>query len=133
MKTENLPSKKAHITGWILSGIAILFLVFDSLGKFLKPEEVIKGTLELGYPETVITNLGIVLVISTLLYAIPRTSFFGALLLTGYLGGAVATHVRVSNPLFSHTLFPIYLALFIWIGLYLRSSKLRYLIGLQSA
>lgn len=128
MKTENLPSKKAHRIGWGLSGFAILFLVFDIFGKFLKPEAVIKGTVELGYPETIISSLGIILLFCTLLYTVPRTSFFGALLLTGYLGGAIATHVRVSNPLFSHTLFPVYVALFVWIGLYLRSPKLRELV-----
>lgn len=131
MKTENLPSKKAHRIGWGLSGFAILFLVFDIVGKFLKPEAVIKGTVELGYPETIITSLGVILLVCTLLYTIPRTSFFGALLLTGYLGGAIATHVRIGNPLFSHTLFPIYVALFVWIGLYLRNPKLRELIALK--
>lgn len=128
MKTENLPSKKAHRIGWGLSGFAILFLLFDSVGKFLKPEEVIKGTVDLGYPGTILTSLGIILLVSTLLYAFPRTAFFGALLLTGYLGGAIATHVRVGNPLFSHVLFPIYLALFIWGGLYLRSHRLQHLL-----
>jgi hypothetical protein len=131
MKTENLPSKKAHRIGWGLSGFAILFLVFDIVGKFLKPEAVIKGTVELGYPETIIGSLGVILLVCTLLYTIPRTSFFGALLLTGYLGGAIATHVRIGNPLFSHVLFPIYVALFIWIGLYLRSAKLRDLVALK--
>ncbi|GCC51732.1 DoxX family protein [Chryseotalea sanaruensis] len=131
MKTENLPSRKAHRIGWGLSGFAILFLVFDIVGKFLKPEAVIKGTVELGYPETIIGSLGVILLVCTLLYTIPRTSFFGALLLTGYLGGAIATHVRIGNPLFSHVLFPIYVALFIWIGLYLRSAKLRDLVALK--
>lgn len=129
MKTENLPSKKAHQIGWSLSGIAILFLALDIVGKFIKPEAVITGTIELGYPETIISTLGVILLICTLLYALPRTAFFGGLLLTGYLGGAIATHVRIGNPLFSHVLFPIYIALFIWIGLYLRSTKLRALVA----
>lgn len=125
METKNLPSKKLVVTGWILSGLAILFLLFDAVGKLMKPAMVVEGTVTLGYPESVITGLGTVLLLSTILYAIPRVSFLGALLLTGYLGGAVATHVRVEDPLFSHTLFPVYVAIFVWGGLYLRNKKLR--------
>jgi hypothetical protein len=125
METQKALSKKAIIGGWILSGIAILFLLIDSIGKFLKPEEVIKGTVELGYQESVLPTLGIVLLVSTLLYSFPKVSLLGAILLTGYLGGAIATHVRLNNPVFSHILFPVYLALFIWLGLYLRNNKLR--------
>ena len=125
METKNLPSKKSVVTGWILSGLAILFLLFDAVGKLMKPAMVVEGTVTLGYPESVITGLGTVLLLCTILYAIPRVSFLGALLLTGYLGGAVATHVRVENPLFSHTLFPVYVAIFVWGGLYLRNKKLR--------
>ena len=95
------------ITGWILSGIPILLLLADGIGKLLKPEAVIKSTLELGYLESVITGLGLVLLICTVLYAIPRFSVVGAVLLTGYLGGAVATHVRVEDSLFGHVLFPV--------------------------
>jgi hypothetical protein len=125
METKHLSSKKPVVTGWIFSGLAILFLLFDAVGKLMKPEMVVEGTVTLGYPESVITGLGTVLLICTILYAIPRVSFIGALLLTGYLGGAVATHVRVENPLFSHILFPVYVAIFIWGGLYLRNKKLR--------
>lgn len=125
METKHLSSKKPVVTGWIFSGLAILFLLFDAVGKLMKPEMVVEGTVTLGYPESVITGLGIVLLLCTILYAIPRVSFIGALLLTGYLGGAVATHVRVENPLFSHILFPVYVAIFIWGGLYLRNKKLR--------
>lgn len=128
METVKPPSKKANVTGWVLSILAILFLLFDSIGKFMKPGPVIKGTVELGYPESVLTGLGVVLLISTLIYAIPRFSFIGAILLTGYLGGAIASHVRLGNPLFSHILFPVYIALFIWIGLYLRNMRLRELV-----
>lgn len=113
------------IIGWVLSGLAIAFLLFDAMGKFIKPEPVIQGTVELGYPESVITTLGIILFVSNLLYALPWSSFLGAVLLTGYFGGAIATHIRVENPLFSHTLFPIYFGLLVWGGLYLRSAKLR--------
>lgn len=124
METEKT-SKTRTIIGWVLSGLAIAFLLFDSLGKFTKPEPVIQGTLELGYPESVITLLGTLLFISTILYALPWTSFLGAVLLTGYFGGAIATHVRIENPLFSHTLFPIYFSILVWGGLYLRSAKFR--------
>ncbi|MCG6185891.1 DoxX family protein [Maribellus maritimus] len=125
METKDLTSNRGIVFGWFVSSLAILFLLSDSVGKLIKPEAVVAATLELGYPEGTVTGMGIVLLISTLLYAIPRFSFTGALLLTGYLGGAVATHVRVESPLFSHTLFPVYIAVFIWGGLYLRNKKLR--------
>ncbi|MBN1985080.1 MAG: DoxX family protein [Prolixibacteraceae bacterium] len=131
METKHLSSKKPVVTGWIFSGLAILFLLFDAVGKLMKPEMVVEGTVTLGYPESVITGLGTVLLLCTILYAIPRVSFIGALLLTGYLGGAVATHVRVENPLFSHILFPVYVAIFIWGGLYLRNKKLREIVFLK--
>jgi hypothetical protein len=128
MENANQISKASRITGWILSGIVILFLLFDSFGKFAKPEAVVQGTTQLGYPASLITPIGIILLVCTLLYAFPRTALLGAVLLTGYLGGAVATHFRVGNPLFSHVLFPIYLAILLWLGLYLRSSRLKRLI-----
>lgn len=122
-------SKGSRITGWVLSGIVILFLLFDSFGKFAKPEAVVQGTTELGYPASLITPIGIILLVCTLLYCILKTTLLGAVLLTGYLGGAVATHVRVGNPLFSHVLFPIYLAILLWLGVYLRSNRLRMLVS----
>lgn len=127
MKNAN-NDKTGSITGWICSIIVILFLLFDAFGKFAKPEAVIKGTTELGYPESMITPIGIILLICTLLYAFPKTTLPGAVLLTGYLGGAVATHIRVENPLFTHILFPVYLGILLWLGLYLRSPKLRQLV-----
>ena len=90
-----------------------------------------EGTVKLGYPETVIVPLGIILLTCTILYVIPRTSVLGAILLTGYLGGAVATHVRVGDPLFTHVLFPVYLGVLIWGGLYLRDDRLPALIPLK--
>ena len=93
--------------------------------KLIKPEMVIKGTVELGYPESTITPIGIILLSFTVIYAIPRTSVFGAILLTGYLGGVVSTHFRMLAPLFSHTLFPVYIAVLIWGGLVLRNAKLK--------
>lgn len=114
--------------GWTLSGLAILFLAFDCVGKLARLDEFVKGTTELGYPVSTMLPIGLVLLGCLLLYAVPRTAVVGAVLLTGYLGGAIATHVRVLNPLLSHTLFPIYVAVFIWGGLYLRDSRVRALI-----
>jgi hypothetical protein len=126
------PISKGRLwTGRILSALPALFLVVDAIGKLVKPEVVVDGTLELGYPESVLLGLGITLLACTILYMIPRTAVFGAILLTGYLGGAIATHVRVGSPLFSHTLFPIYVAVLLWGGLYLRDERLRALIPLR--
>ena len=113
------------LLGRILSGIAVLFLLFDSTGKLLQVQPVIDGTLQLGYPRDVIFALGVIQLTCVLAYVFPRTSVLGALLLTGYLGGAVATHVRVHSPMFSHVLFPTYVAALIWGGLILRDARLQ--------
>lgn len=112
-------------TGRALSGIAILFLAFDSAGKLARAQPVMEATVKLGYPESVVFGLGAVLLGCVLVYAVPRTSVFGAVLLTGYLGGAIATHVRLGDPLLTHTLFPIYVAVLIWGGVLLRNSRAR--------
>lgn len=126
---ENQSGKKPW-AAYILSGLAVLFLLFDAIGKILKPAVVVEGTLELGYPESVITGIGVTLLICVLLYIWPRTAVLGAILLTAFLGGAVATHVRVGNPVFSHILFPVYLGVFLWGGLYLRDRAVRtFLLG----
>ena len=125
-------SKKMLWTGRILSGLPALFLLADSVGKFVKPAPVVEGTVRLGYSEGVILPLGVVLLACTVLYVIPRTSVLGAILLTGYLGGAVATHVRVGDPLFTHVLFPVYFGVLLWAGLFLRDHRLRALIPLRS-
>ena len=91
---------------------------------------VLKATAELGYPESSVAGMGATLLLSTLLYLIPRTSILGAILLTGYLGGAVATHVRAGGPLLSATLFPVYFGVMLWGGLYLRDPRVRALIPL---
>ena len=124
--------KKNLWAGYILSGLPILFLLFDAVGKFVKPAAVVEGTIALGYNESVIVPLGIVLLASTILYLIPQTAVLGAILLTGYLGGAVATHVRVGNPLATHVLFPVYLGIMLWLGLYFRDARLRELVPLRS-
>ena len=115
-------------TGVVLSTLATLFLLFDSVIKVLKLRVAVESTVQLGYPERVIVGIGIVELICLALYAFPRTAVLGAILLTGHLGGAIATQVRVGNPLFSHILFPIYVAALIWGGLYLREERLRMLI-----
>jgi len=122
-------SRKALWTGRVLSGLVVLFLIFDAVIKLLKPPFVVEATVKLGYPETVIVGLGVVLLASVIAYLVPRTAPLGAILLTGYLGGAIATHLRVGDPLFSHTLFPIYVGALIWGGLFLRDARVRSLLG----
>ncbi len=112
-------------TGLALSGIAVLFLLFDSLGKLLKVAPVVEGTAQLGYPESAIVPIGIILLVCVATYAVPRTAILGAVLLTGYMGGAIATHVRVGSPLLTHVLFPVYVSVLVWLGLYLRDSRIR--------
>lgn len=119
------PSKPALWAGRVLSGLVAAFLLADAVAKLVKPAPVVEGTIKLGFPESVITPLGVVLLIATILYILPRTAFIGAVLLTGYLGGAVATHARVADPLFTHTLFPVYFGVAAWLGLYLREPRLR--------
>jgi hypothetical protein len=126
-------SKKRLWAGRILSAIPVLFLLADGVMKLIKPAFVVEATARLGYRESIILCLGIVLLTCVALYVIPRTSVLGAILLTGYLGGAVATHVRVGDPLFSHALFPTYLGVMLWGGLYLRDDRVRALIPLRSA
>ena len=96
--------------------------------KLMKPAFVVEATVKLGYQESAIQGLGVVLLVCTILYAIPSTSLFGAILLTGYLGGAVATNLRAGTPLFSNVLFPVYFAIILWGGLYLREKRLRELV-----
>jgi hypothetical protein len=130
--TQTAPGSKALIwTGRVLSTLLGLFLLFDAVMKLVKPDFVVKATVELGYPESVILGLGIVLLASTVLYLIPQTAVLGAILLTGYLGGAVATHVRVGGPLFS-IVFPVIFGAIVWGGLYLRDSRLRVLVPWRS-
>jgi hypothetical protein len=121
-------TKKSIWTGRVLSGLAVLFLLFDGIMKFFMdklPPEALEAGKVLQWPVDLMPTVGTILLICTILYIIPRTSILGAVLLTGYLGGAVASHLRVGNPLMTHTLFPIYIAVFIWLGLYLRDARLR--------
>jgi len=128
IQREQVNSKGTLWAGRSLSAIAVLFLVFDSVGKLLRVQPVIDGTMSLGYSPDVIVGLGVTLLTCVVVYVVPRTSLLGAVLLTGYLGGATATHVRVESPLFSHTLFPVYVGLVVWGGLFLREARLRALL-----
>ena len=116
--------------GRISSALPALLLLLDGFMKLVKPVFVIEATVQLGYRESVIVGLGVVLIACTVLYLIPRTAVLGAILLSGYLGGAVATHVRVGGPLFS-IIFPVILGAMLWGGLYLRDERVRSLTNLE--
>ena len=116
-------SSKAVWAGRIISGLAVAFLAFDATFKLFAPPTAVESTTALGYSADVLVPLGIIQLICLALYLIPRTALIGAVLWTGYLGGAIATHVRIGNPLFSHILFPIYVAIFLWGGLWLRDRR----------
>lgn len=119
--------------GWVMSGLVIAFMLMDATMKLLALPVVLEAGEPLGFPGVGMAHgLGAVLLICTVLYAAPHTAVLGAILLTGYLGGAVATHVRVGSPLFSHILFGVYLGVLMWGGLWLRDSRMRQLIPLRS-
>jgi hypothetical protein len=120
-------SRKTLWAERVLSALPALFLLFDAVMKLVKPAPVVEATVALGYPQSVIRGLGIVLLACTILYVIPRTAVLGAILLTGYLGGAVATHVRVGDGAFP-VVFPVILGALLWGGLYLRDERLRSLV-----
>lgn len=128
----NVPgSKVRRRAGAIMTGLAIVFLLFDSVGKLIPVTAAVQASIDLGYPESAVRPIGLILLLCLILYAIPATSVLGAILLTGYLGGAVATQFRVGNPLLTHTLFPFYIGALIWGGLLLREDRLRALIPLR--
>ncbi len=129
--TTFLESKTALWIGYILSGIVVAFMAMDITLKFLDLPIVVQTGLQLGWKPGTERLLGALLLACTVLYAWPRTAILGAVLLTGYLGGAVATHVRVASPLFSHILFGVYLGIFTWGGLWLREPRLRALFPLR--
>jgi hypothetical protein len=130
--TQTFPvSKKGLWTGRIMSTLPILFLLLDGAMKLAKPEFVVKATVELGYAATVIQPLGVVLLACTILYLIPRTAVLGVILLTGYLGGAVATHVHAGHGPFE-ILFPVVFGVLLWGGLVLRDDRLRTLLPLRN-
>ena len=131
MQTEEENSKGTVWAGRIISGLPVLFLLVDGAMKLFKPAPVVEATVRLGYAENVIIPIGIVLLICTVLYLVPKTSVLGAILLTGYLGGAVATHVRAAEGAFP-IVFPIIIGGLLWLGLYLRNRSLRVLVPLTS-
>lgn len=126
-------SKRRLWAGRILSGIVVLFLIFDSVTKLITIKPVVDGMRQLGYPVPLAPVIGAILLVCVVLYVFPRTAPLGAILLTGYLGGAVASQLRVGMPLLGYTLFPIYVAALAWGGLYLRDSRVRALVGPRAA
>ena len=120
-------SKTMRRVGYALSALPVLFLLIDVTMKLLALPIILETTAQLGYPSTAALahTLGIILLVCTVLYVYPRTSVLGAVLLTAYLGGAVATHVRIGSPLFTHILFGVYLSVLLWGGLFLRDARLR--------
>jgi hypothetical protein len=123
-------SNAAILTGRVLSTLLILFFLFDGGMKLVKPEPVLKACAELGIPEDAIVGIGVVLLASTVLYAVPATAVLGAILLTGYLGGAIMTHVRMGGPVFS-IVFGAVFGMLVWFGLFLRDARLRTLIPIR--
>jgi hypothetical protein len=117
--------------GRILSGIPVAFLSFDGVIKLIGIEPVVESFLRLGYSPSVAIGIGLLEIACTVAYVVPRTAVLGAILLTGFLGGATATHVRVGDPLLSHVLFPFYVGALLWAGLLLRDTRLRALIPLR--
>jgi hypothetical protein len=133
MSSTKQVSKTSLWAGRIISALVVLFLVFDGVTKVMKVAPVMEASKRLGFPAGLIVAIGSVLLACTAIYVIPRTSILGAILLTGYLGGAVVTNLRAGSPLFSETLFPIYFGIIVWCGLYLRDLRLRALIPLRTS
>jgi hypothetical protein len=132
--SATLPSatpKAMKWTGFVLSGLVIAFMAMDITMKLMQLPIVAETGATLGWGPDTGVPLGITLLVCTVLYAMPQTSVLGAVLLTGYLGGAVATHVRVGSPLFSHVLFGVYLGVIMWAGLWCRDARLRALFPLK--
>jgi hypothetical protein len=126
-------SKGTRRAGWAVGLLPAAFLLLDAAMKLARPPAVVEATVRLGYQADVIVPLGVLLLTCTLLYLVPRTSALGAILLTGYLGGAIATHVRVGDPLATHVLFPAYLAVLLWAGLWIRDARVRSAFSLRPA
>jgi hypothetical protein len=118
-------------TGRVLSGLVIAFMLFDAIIKLIPIQPVIDTFRQMGIPENLAFEIGVIGLVCTVLYAIPRTAVLGAILLTAMFGGGIASHVRIGSPLFSHVLFGVYLGLFAWGGLFLREPRLRALIPLR--
>ncbi|HEY0604797.1 MAG TPA: DoxX family protein [Herpetosiphonaceae bacterium] len=129
--TQAVPdSRRMMWAGYVLSALPVLFLLLDSVIKLLRLDVAVQTTIQLGYPESTVFGMGLMLLVCVVLYVIPQTSVLGAILLTGYLGGAIATHVRIGSDLFS-LIFPVILGAMLWGGLFLRDARLRALIPLR--
>jgi hypothetical protein len=125
-QVPDLPSGRLYAgIGWVLSGLTILFMLFDGLSKLALEPHVMAATAAIGYPQSTIRPLGAILLACTILYAVPRTAVLGAIVLTGFLGGAIASKVRIEDPLFSSVLFGVYFGIIVWAGLYLRDERVR--------
>lgn len=118
--------------GRILSAVPVAFLLFDAAVKLVRAPIAVETTAQIGYPAGILIPLGAIELACLAVYLTPRIAPLGAILWTAYLGGAVATHVRLGNPLFSHVLFPTYVAAMLWVGLWLRDARVRALLGLRS-
>jgi hypothetical protein len=132
MTAASIPARNARASrisrragGRIVTGLGVAFLIFDTVVKFTTVDAVANANAQLGFPSGYIAGVGVLEAICLAIYLIPRTSIVGAVIFTGYLGGAIALHTRVGNPLFSHVLFPVYIATLLWLGLYLRDARLR--------
>jgi DoxX-like family len=121
-------SRAARLTGLVITGLVALFLLFDSVTKLLQLQAVVDATAQMGFPVWTVPVIGGTLLVCLVLYLVPRTAVLGAVLLTGYLGGAVCAQLRIEAPLFANVLFPVYTGVLVWLGLYLRSAALRALV-----
>lgn len=127
MNARTATSKSATLTSWIISGLIILFLLVDAVPKLLRLDFAVDATVDLGYPDGTVVWIGLILLVSTVLYTIPRTAILGAVLLTGYFGGAIATQMRLGED--AWLLFPFVIGVLAWAGLYLRDDRVRELVS----
>lgn len=125
------PSRAAKTTGWVLTGLVVAFLTFDTVLKLAQVPAALEGSDSLGFDASAVFRLGVLELVLLVAYLVPATSVLGAVLWTGYLGGAIAIHTRLGNPLFSHILFPTYVGLMLWGGLWLRETRLQALFPLR--
>jgi hypothetical protein len=130
IETDSVSKKKLWVSR-ILIAVPVLFMLIDGITKLMMIPPVMEASKRLGFQPNIIPVIGIILLVCTILYLIPRTSILGAVLLTGYLGGAVVTNLRIESPLFSNTLFPVYFGILIWGGLYLKDSRLSIIFPLR--
>ncbi len=126
-------SRGRRVTGWIITGLLGAFMLLDALMKFVQPKQVATAFVRTGWPIQLSVPLGVILLVSVILWLVPRTAILGAILLTSYLGGAAAANLRLLNPLFSNTLFPVYFGVLVWLALWLREPLVSALIPLRKA